>query len=210
MGVYGGVTAQDRVARRRRLLLDAGLDALGTEGWPAMTVRGVCQRARLTPRFFYESFADIDELAVAVFDEVAARASALVFEALAGSTGAHPHTRARAGLGAFIRHVTDDPRRVRVALVAPHGSVALAARRSAAMKELARTIAGQAREVYGSTNDGLLEVTATVLAGGLAELLVAWVDEELPIGIDELVEDFCAVFIATGEAAAAVGASRLA
>lgn len=43
---------------------------LGTDGWQATTVRGICERARLNPRYFYESFSGLDELLVAVFDRI--------------------------------------------------------------------------------------------------------------------------------------------
>src|SRR5258705_353216 len=57
---YAGASADERRDERRARLLAAGLDALGTDGHRATTVRGVCARARLTPRYFYESFDDLD------------------------------------------------------------------------------------------------------------------------------------------------------
>jgi AcrR family transcriptional regulator len=50
---YRGVPADDRRAGRRARLLSAGLELLGSEGYSGTTVRGVCGRARLTPRYFY-------------------------------------------------------------------------------------------------------------------------------------------------------------
>ena len=70
---WAGIPAEDRRAARRDRLLDAAFDLLGTEGWSATTVRGVCQAAQLNPRYFYESFPDLDALFVAVYDRSAYR-----------------------------------------------------------------------------------------------------------------------------------------
>src|SRR5690606_34519492 len=67
---WAGVAPEDRRAERRALLVQAAFELLGTEGWQATTVRAVCQRAALNPRYFYESFHDLDELLVAVYDAV--------------------------------------------------------------------------------------------------------------------------------------------
>ena len=48
-----------------------------------------------------------------------------------------------------------------------------------------------------------------MLAGGMAELLIAWIDGRLPQTREELVEDCVAMFSATAEAAAKVAQSRV-
>ncbi|MFX5907320.1 TetR/AcrR family transcriptional regulator, partial [Acinetobacter baumannii] len=55
---------------RRRRLLDAALDIVGTNGLSALTVRGVCEQAKVGPRFFYEAFPDLDAHAIALQLEV--------------------------------------------------------------------------------------------------------------------------------------------
>src|SRR5256885_16518468 len=87
---YAGASAVERRDERRARLLAAGLDALGTDGYAGATVRGVCARARLTPRYFYESFDDLDALLVAVFAEVAAPAAGVVLPPVAGSSAETP------------------------------------------------------------------------------------------------------------------------
>ena len=42
---------------------------MGTEGAAAATMRATCREAALTERYFYESFANRDELLVAVLDD---------------------------------------------------------------------------------------------------------------------------------------------
>src|SRR5918999_5057985 len=50
--VYAGMAAEERRARRRARLLEAGLELLGTKGAQATSVTAVCRLARLTPRYF--------------------------------------------------------------------------------------------------------------------------------------------------------------
>ncbi len=76
------MTADDRRAERRELLIAAAFDLLGTQGWSATTVRAVVERADLNPRYFYESFADLDSLILAVYDEVVDEMGAIVLSAL--------------------------------------------------------------------------------------------------------------------------------
>ena len=90
---YGGVSADDRLAERRRRLLDAGLELFGTNGIAATTIADVCAQAGLTKRYFYESFATIDELAGAVFGEVTDRLVQQVAPAIAAGGGVDPGRR---------------------------------------------------------------------------------------------------------------------
>lgn len=63
---YGGESQEERDARRRAQLLDAGLKVFGTEGFRAATVRGICAEAHVADRNFYENFASLEELLIAV------------------------------------------------------------------------------------------------------------------------------------------------
>src|SRR3954449_7388105 len=67
---YGGVSADERVAARREKLLDAGLELFGTRGFATTGVKDICREARLTDRYFYESFANSEALFLAVFDRL--------------------------------------------------------------------------------------------------------------------------------------------
>src|SRR4051795_2927420 len=80
---YRGVAQVDRVAARREALIEAGLDCLHADGLSGASVRSICARARLTPRYFYENFADLDELLIAVVDTVAAEVASAALAAVA-------------------------------------------------------------------------------------------------------------------------------
>lgn len=66
---YGGESQEHRSARRRRQLLDAGLDLFGSIGYRATTVRVLCRQARVADRYFYESFTNTEDLLLAVYQE---------------------------------------------------------------------------------------------------------------------------------------------
>jgi AcrR family transcriptional regulator len=207
--VYAGQSAEHRVEARRRALLDAGLELLGTRGWSATTVRGICTEAGLTARFFYESFAGLDALAVAVFDEIAADATHAVTTAVAAA-GGDRRERARAAIDAGVRALTDDPRRARVVFVEALGSEPLMRRRMRTMTALSEVIAGYGREDYAPpvAAEPLLRVTAGLLAGGIAELLIAWIDGALDVTCEELVADCADLFVGVGDAARGIAERR--
>jgi AcrR family transcriptional regulator len=207
-GVYRGVPAAERQATRREQLLDAAYDLLGSEGWQATTVRAVCRRAGLTPRYFYESFPDLDSLVVAVFDRIVAELVAVVLEEVESAPN-EAHAKARAAIGGFIRHVTDDPRRARIVFSEALASEPMARRRFDTLQTFARLIAEQGRAFYGVRgHNGLADTTAYLLAGGLAELLLAWHDGTIDSTVEELIDDCAALFVAAGEAAVEMTGSR--
>ncbi len=110
---YAGESASDRAGRRRRQLLDAGLELFGTAGYRATTVRLLCREARVSDRYFYEQFDSTEDLLVAVYDECTARLEAAALTALGDGAG-EVGDLARRGLDAFLALVEEDPRLARV------------------------------------------------------------------------------------------------
>lgn len=211
VSVYAGVPAEDRRAERRARLLEAGLDIVGTGGWQAAGVRAICARAKLTPRYFYESFENREELLVAVFDAISEEAAARVVDAVVAAP-AEAAAKSRAAVAAFVDLLEEDPRKARVMFVEAMGIEALERRRHEVLRMFARIIREQGQDFYGPAPgaERILDTTAFLLAGGLAELLLAWLDGELSSTRDELVEDVSALLAATGEAAAAIARGRTA
>ncbi|MEA2161458.1 MAG: hypothetical protein QOD66_3838 [Solirubrobacteraceae bacterium] len=210
-GVYGGLDADQRRSGRRSQLLEAALELLGNEGWQATTVRAICAQAHLTPRYFYESFADRDELLLAVFDDIAGEAAAGVLAAVLKAPD-DARMKARAAIGAFVALVTEDPRKARVLFVEAMGSESLARRRFETLRLFSHLVADQAREFYDmqDTTDVLVEMSALMVVGGLAETLLAWLDGTLSVTREQLIEDCTDLFVATGQGAVAVVRARAA
>jgi AcrR family transcriptional regulator len=195
--VYGGVSAEDRRAERRGRLVEAGLELLGREGWQGATVRAVCAEARLTERYFYESFDGRDELLLAVFDRVATEAA----EAVLAAIEAAPHdarAKSRAAIEAFVELLTEDPRRGRAVLVESMGNAVLRPRREAAIRAFAALMSERGREFYGpdAVAETDAELTSLALAGGLAELLVAWLEGTLDVPRERLTDHCVELLVA--------------
>jgi len=201
-GVYAGVAAAQRRETRRAQLIEAALDLLGNDGWQATTVRAICARAQLTPRYFYESFDDLDAVLLAVFDEIAQDAALVTLDAVAQAPG-EAHAKARAAIGAFVDLLSDDPRKARVLFVEAIGPEALTRRRFETLRLFASLVAQQGRSFYGmqESTDPLIECSALMTVGGLAEILLAWVDGTLNSTREQLIEDCTDLFVAASDGA---------
>ena len=195
--VWRGTTAAERVAPRRRRLVQAAYELLGEHGARGTTVRGVCARAGLNPRYFYESFEDLDALLVAVFDRIASEA----LEAVLAAVEAAPleeMARARAAVGAMVELMTDDPRKGRIAFIEAMGSEALMRRRLDTLHTCAVAASEQARSFYdpGTFDMQDADLSAHVLAGGITEAMIAWFDDRLDVTRERLIEHCAALFVA--------------
>ena len=163
-------------------------------------MRAICAKAKLTPRYFYESFADRDQLLVALFDELVTEAAARVLEAVEGAER-DARAKARAAIGAFVELVTDDPRKARVLFMEAVGSEPLALRRFETVRMFATLVAQQGREFYGVDGGTLADTTALMLVGGLAETLLAWLGGALRVTREQLIDDCTELFVVMGEGA---------
>lgn len=113
--VWRGQTMDDRSAERRAQLLDVGFDMIGTHGAPSVTLRAVCREAGLSPRYFYESFADREELLTAVYDH----AEAGLLARLVPANEAAPKLSIREIIDICAEYFEEDPRRARTLLREP-------------------------------------------------------------------------------------------
>ncbi|WP_028937837.1 TetR/AcrR family transcriptional regulator [Pseudonocardia spinosispora] len=191
--VWGGTTLDVRRESRREKLLEVGFELLGgPDGASAVTVRSVCRHAKLTDRYFYESFADRDELLVAVYDQVGAEARDVLAEAVAEAVGATPDPErvARAAVEAFFGLLTADPRKGRVLLLAPMTDTVLNVRALGLMPMFGELIRVQLAAANGSPEPAELEqrLTASALIGALSNLFVRWLDGTLEVSEHDLTE----------------------
>ncbi|MHB8437942.1 MAG: TetR/AcrR family transcriptional regulator [Acidimicrobiales bacterium] len=179
---WRGVSAQDRVAMRRRRLLDAGLDLFGTRGVAAVTVADVCAAAGLTKRYFYESFPSIVQLLDAVVEEALDRITAMVLPVLVRSGPLDP----RPALSALAQAVLADPRLVRL-LVAETRSGALLRYRELLIARAVETWMA----AFGIRDDQGVErrrVVAYACAGAVSEVAVAYIEGRVSVELEELVD----------------------
>jgi AcrR family transcriptional regulator len=196
-GVYAGVPAEQRRADRGERLLEAALESLGTQGWQATSVRGICEQASLNARYFYESFSGLDELLIAVFDRIVDDTVQSILDALQQAP-ATAKDQALAVVAAFVHTTTDDPRKARVAFIEAFGTEALMRRRLDRLQDFADLVAALALQLHQV--DGLTPtdaaINAQMISGGLIEAIIAWLEGRLNIDRDKLIEH-CAKLIVT-------------
>jgi AcrR family transcriptional regulator len=174
---WSGVPLEDRQALRRDELIAAGVQLLGGEGGPAVTVRAVCREAGLTERYFYESFADRDEFVRAVYDDVCARAMAALMSA----------TTPREAVERFVALMVDDPVRGRVLLLAPAVEPVLVRSGAEWMPSFIDLLQRKLTQIGDPVRQKMI---ATSLIGGLTALFTAYLDGRLAASREQFI-DYC-------------------
>ena len=206
---FSGLAPDQRRAQRRQLLLATGFDLLASEGWSGTSVRAICAANDLNPRYFYESFDNLDALVIAVYDRLLDELRDQLVHALDVAPPDVP-SQIGAAVEAVVSFVLDDRRRARVLYVEPLGNEAVNRRRVNAGYELMSFLLqdARARRPVGSNPDPIGATTAAALIGGLSEILTAWLDGHIPTDRDALVADVTALFVALVETAGHLAAAR--
>ncbi|MHA7653037.1 TetR/AcrR family transcriptional regulator [Mycobacterium sp. ML4] len=176
-GRWSGVPLQDRHALRRDTLIAAGVQLLGSEAGPALTVRAVCRQASLTERYFYESFTDRDHFVRAVYDDVCTRAMATLTSA----------KTPREAVEQFVALMVDDPVRGRVLLLAPAVEPVLT--RSGA-EWMPNFIDLLQRKLSRIVDPVVQKLVATSLVGALTALFTAYLNDQLGATRQQFI-DYC-------------------
>ncbi|WP_328601876.1 TetR/AcrR family transcriptional regulator [Nocardia terrae] len=186
-GTWGGRTQEERRAERRERLLSAGLDIWLENGWAAVTMRGVCTRAGLNDRYFYEHFADRDQLLGAVWDDVGfqvlAELSAVVAENLQHPALGILHLAIARAVGLQ----SEGPARI---LFGDHaGSRVLEERRSEMLTEATDLLIATARPyLRPGVDESDLRMGVLMGIGGFIELLTAWRTGTVTADADRIID----------------------
>lgn len=197
---YGGRSGADRQATRRARLVEVGRELLTDGAGPGgFTVRGVCRASGLTPRYFYESFADAGELARAVYDESIATIAAVTLEAMADLSDDEPVIRA--ALHALVGLIADDEAAGRL-LFSPALAVIpeIADRRAASTRLFVELVGAETTARTGHAASPRLLVAAELMVGGVAQVVSAWLDGHVTATREEVVDICSTAFLAVGEA----------
>lgn len=174
---WSGVPLEHRQALRYEQLITAGVQLLGDERGPALTVRAVCRAAGLTERYFYESFTDRDEFVRAVYDDVCARAMSTLLSA---------HTP-REAVEQFVALMVDDPVRGRVLLLAPQVEPVLTRSGAEWMPNFIELLQGKLTRIGDPVRQTMV---ATSLIGGLTALFTAYLNGRLAATRAQFI-DYC-------------------
>jgi AcrR family transcriptional regulator len=189
---YRGVEAAERLAARRRRLLAAGLDLLGAEQQDisALTVRGICRKAGLAARYFYESFADKDEFVGRVFDWVIAELAATTEAAVAAVPAREQN---RAGMANIVRTIANDARIGRLLFSTQLANSVITRKRAESTALLAMLYGQHAVDALRMPANARLKASAHFAVGGVAQTISAWLAGDVRLEPDELVDQLASL-----------------
>ncbi|OZD02487.1 TetR family transcriptional regulator [Rhodococcus sp. 06-235-1A] len=192
------MSADDRLADRRARLLDAGLEVFAAAGAKGATMTAICAHAKLTERYFYENFSSRDDLLERVVDSISDEIRAKALDAL-HSPAPTVEEQVHNAIAAFVDVLTEDPRKGRVAMIESLAVDSLRAYRRQSMRAFAHLVAEQSRELYGEQAfpQPQSEINGLLFIGGLAELVIAWLNDEIDITPADIVDAATRQFIAT-------------
>ncbi|MFE6647018.1 TetR/AcrR family transcriptional regulator [Nocardioides sp. NPDC057772] len=114
---YGGLTHEERDAQRRQRLLGAATEIIGTKGYAATTIPGVCAAAKVSTRHFYEIYPGKEDLFVDLYDRITADSYERVGESLKATAGEPISRRVQAAVLAYLDPMLEDTRVARIAFV---------------------------------------------------------------------------------------------
>lgn len=187
-GIYAGRSVEQRRAERRSRLIGAAFEIWGEQGWSAVSMRGVCSRAGLTDRYFYESFADVDELLAAVWEQVRDTAIRRVSEAFLQAPP-EPTARLRAALDVFVRDLSGDPRLGRIGFGDHTGNAVLERLHREGVQQFTDLLIELGRPYFKPGTDPVsLRMSVLLGIGGFVELVTAWLAGFIDVDAEALIE----------------------
>ncbi|GFG76809.1 TetR family transcriptional regulator [Mycobacterium paragordonae] len=189
---YRGIDATERLSARRRQLLEAGLDLLGSPDDPELTVRSVCQRAGLSARYFYESFGDKDEFIERVYDWVIAKLAVNIQSAAA--TGP-PEKQARAGMGVIVRTVAEDARIGRLVFSTKLGNAVVIRKRAESSALFALVTGRHVIDMLRAPENERVKAATHFSVGGVGQTLSAWLDGDVKMEPEELADHLASLLV---------------
>lgn len=196
---YQGLTPEQRRVARRAAILDTALEVFGTRGYAGSSVKQICRAARLTERYFYESFSDRESCLAALYSELVDGMRTATVAAVA-EVGTDVDDQAHAGLHAFIGYLTEDPRRARVVLIEVVGvSATMEERRHAVLRAFADIVATTWAAHRTEPLTAKQNSTAVALVGAVNHLLVDWLMSGTPQSPADLTDVCTTLFVAARE-----------
>ncbi|MCE5292421.1 MAG: TetR/AcrR family transcriptional regulator [Nocardiaceae bacterium] len=172
---WGGRTGAERRADRRRRLVNAATEIWTESGWAAVTMRGVCSRAALNDRYFYEEFKTRDELLVAEWDNVRDEMLGEVSATFAERVGQPPIETIRAAISIVVLRIAQDAGRAQILLTQHVGSSTLQDRRAVALQEATQLVMAASKpHLKPDADEMALRMDTFVAVGGFVELISAW------------------------------------
>ncbi|MGW4124816.1 TetR/AcrR family transcriptional regulator [Nocardia sp. NPDC004711] len=188
--IYGGMSAAERRARRRRQLFEAGLDLFSQRGIAAVTISEICNKAGLIKRYFYEQFDSMDQFVDELMED-------LMREQLAVEPPGKPGPqRLRSRLRMSMEAISEDPRLARFVIVETFGATGSLTRlRQSIIHRSVETLLSELDvDASGPVDRLRMEMSAYALAGAYGELVLAWVEGDVQASSEDMVNYLAELF----------------
>jgi AcrR family transcriptional regulator len=186
---YGGKTAHERQNERRATLVGAALEIWQEQGWAAVTMRGVCARAGLTDRYFYENFRNRDDLLTTVWDQIRDDTLRTLLHVVTTHADLPPLEQLRATLHVLVHHSQEDPAGAQILYGDHAGSAVLEQRRRQSIQQATDLFIQVARPYLRTgIDEKALRVNVLLGIGGFVEIMLAWRSGQLDTTADALVD----------------------
>lgn len=187
---YRGRSAEERTAERRKQLIEAGLELFGTHGVAATRVDDVCAAAGLTKRYFYESFASLEELLLAVVEDVLADLTLQVVPAIAAGGWRNPRPMLAACIGSMLA----DPRLVRLLVIETHTGALVQQRQQFIERAVDLWLESDPQRDPDPSFLQTQRLLAHAYAGAVGEVAVAWASGRINMSADEIIDHLERIF----------------
>lgn len=188
---FKGLSLSERKLVRREKLIEAGIQTYGTHGFFSVTVKDICKEAKLTERYFYESFKKSEHLFQCIFIKMIEKLQITVLEALANAT-TDPKQVIHSVLNSVFSLLKNEPRMARIiyidAMLVQELHQQATIRETMAQFDLLiyNFIKGILPEL--SQNNSVISLIATGLNGYVTQIAVRWVMNDFKQPQSEIIE----------------------
>ncbi len=147
------------------------------------------RQARVTVRYFYESFTDKDDFVASMFDWVIADIAATTTAAV---TAAPLKEQSRAGMANIVRTIAADTRVGRL-LFSSQLSNPVVVRKRAESGALMAMLLLQHTGAFGAQNNDAIAAISHFAVGGVEQTITAWLAGDITLDSDQLVDRLAAI-----------------
>jgi AcrR family transcriptional regulator len=181
---YRGLSQDERRRLRRNRLVAAAIAVYGERGYRQATVKAVCEAAGLTERYFYESFANSEELLIASYHAVT-RTVFMEITGAAATAGRSRTERSRAMLRAYFSALQREPQSARVFLVEIRG---VSREVDKAFDLSLRAIGTEVARIVAPPRAKPDELLQAGVVGGVMHIALRWIDQGYQPSIDAVID----------------------
>lgn len=195
---FKGLSLTERKQARREKLIQAGIEAYGHQGFFAVTVKDICNEAKLTERYFYESFKKSDELFQTIFLTLIDQLQQNVMQAIMQASPV-PEKMIASGLTALLTTLKNNPGMARIIYIDAmlvqelHNQATIHETMSRFERMIHAFVMLTMPHIKRSERE--ISLIATGLNGYITQIAIRWVMSGFKQSMDEVLSSCSIVFL---------------